>query len=268
MKELVGLQQAFNARQYQYHAIVSGQGPLLLLIHGSLCDWRYWRWQIPELSEHYTVIAPSLRNYWPNAPSNLGFSAHTHAQDLLSLLQQYYPNQCVHILGHSRGAHVALELYRLYTTQVLSLVLADPGLPTGSQYSSQPLLDQVVQRLQTNSQEEALTLFIDTVNGSGTWRQMARWFKQMVADNANTLPLQQQEGRAEVDLHFLREADVPLYFITGEQSPTRYHYCMQLIAQQQTPLNKIVIEHAAHGMNLANPKAFNQAVLDCLKEKG
>lgn len=29
----------------------SGVGECVLLIHGSLCDYRYWRWQIPQLSE-------------------------------------------------------------------------------------------------------------------------------------------------------------------------------------------------------------------------
>lgn len=263
MKELEALQQIFSARDYQHHAVVSGQGPILLLIHGSLCDWRYWRWQIAELAQHYTVVAPSLRNYWPNGSSEMEFTAGNHAQDLQALLEQYYPEHPVHVLGHSRGAHVAIELCRRYSP-ISSLLLADPGLPTGSQYSSKPLLTQVVQRLQSGYSEEALSLFIDTVNGTGTWKQMTRWFKQMVSDNGATLPLQAQESSAEIDLSFLRDTRFPLHFIMGEHSPGRYQYCMQLLTQQRPAQSKTIIQQAAHGMNLANPKAFNQTVLSCL----
>src|SRR3546814_15105187 len=45
----------------------AGAGVPLLLIHGSLCDYRYWRWQIPAFQQEYRVVAPSLRGYWPAA---------------------------------------------------------------------------------------------------------------------------------------------------------------------------------------------------------
>ncbi len=257
-------QEVVNLDGFTQSMLVSGQGPILLLIHGSLCDWRYWRWQLPELSKHFTVLAPSLRHYWPHTDSSGPFTAHSHAHDLSMLLQHCYPSQAVHVLGHSRGAHVALELYRILPDQIQSLSLADPGIPTGAHYSNQALLSQVTQRLQANDTDEALRIFVDTVNGTGTWKKMVPWFKEMVFDNAATLLLQQHESSSTLDLDYLEGQDIPLYFITGENSPVRYAYCMQLISQHLKPSSTTRIAHAAHGMNLANPKAFNQAVLSSL----
>ena len=43
----------------------NGTGTPVVLIHGSLLDQRYWAPQMERLDEHYRVIAPSLRHYWP-----------------------------------------------------------------------------------------------------------------------------------------------------------------------------------------------------------
>src|SRR3546814_5702249 len=87
-------------------------GEVLLLIHGSLCDYRYWRWQIPALSLNYHVVAPSLRGFWPEAftTADDSFSIARHSSDLQALIQEISPSRPVHVLGHSRGAQVALEL--------------------------------------------------------------------------------------------------------------------------------------------------------------
>ncbi|CAN5804044.1 hypothetical protein BH24ACT2_BH24ACT2_10470 [soil metagenome] len=46
--EVLGLQVAYRR---------AGEGPLLVLLHGGLCDSRVWRVQLEELSDEYTVVA-------------------------------------------------------------------------------------------------------------------------------------------------------------------------------------------------------------------
>jgi pimeloyl-ACP methyl ester carboxylesterase len=41
----------------------------LLYIHGSLCDYRYWKPQTDALAQNHRVIAPSLSHYYPRLPS-------------------------------------------------------------------------------------------------------------------------------------------------------------------------------------------------------
>lgn len=254
-----------TAQAYRHTFVDQGQGTPVLLIHGSLCDWRYWRWQIPTFATQYRVLAPSLRSYWPGAPSPGNFSTAQHAQDLQALLDQHVPDEKVHIVGHSRGGHVALLLAQRMPGQVASLTLADPGFPTPGAYSYAPLFQQVAERLEQGDRDGAMALFVDTVNGSGTWKQMTRWFREMIQDNAHTMLEQQQEPNQGPDLDWLKQLAAPLSFITGENSPTRYHHCMDIIRQHRREDQMHRIPLAAHGMNLANPKAFNQAVLTALQ---
>src|SRR5690606_26353702 len=113
MPHTLGLiEQTISLPDTDIHFTEAGQGSVLLLIHGSLCDYRYWRWQIPAFSQSHAVIAPSLRGYWPRAlqREDPGFSIQQHVEDMLRFMERIRNGRPVHVLGHSRGAQVALQM--------------------------------------------------------------------------------------------------------------------------------------------------------------
>jgi len=239
---------------------------MLLLIHGSLCDYRYWRWQLPVLSQQYTVIAPSLPGYWPEAldREDSSFSIERHSATMTALIRHIGEGQPVHVLGHSRGAHVALNIALGAPALTRSLTLADPGFGFDGESGGMAVHAEAVALLARDDVEQALSVFVDTVNGPGTWRQMVSWFKAMVRDNAKTLLSQVNEPHASVDANRLAELDTKTLLVGGANSPARYHSRIDTLAQVLPHATRLSIPLASHGMNLANPKAFNQGVLDYL----
>jgi pimeloyl-ACP methyl ester carboxylesterase len=252
------------------HYTRAGSGPILLLIHGSLCDYRYWRWQLPVLSRDYTVIAPSLPGYWPEAldREDPSFSIARHSEAMLAFIRLLGDKQPVHVLGHSRGAHVALNIAMEAPELARSLTLADPGFGFEGDPGSTPVHTEAVALLARGDVEQALSLFVDTVNGPGTWRQMVSWFKEMVRDNARTLLSQVKEPPATVDPSRLTGLVTKTLLIGGANSPDRYHSRIDTLAQVLPHATRLTIPLASHGMNLANPKAFNQGLLEYLKGWG
>lgn len=272
--------------------VESGCGPLLLLVHGSLCDLRYWRWQIPALSEQFRVVAPSLRGYWPRAfdRADPSFSVRRHTADLADIIGAIGGGGPVHVLGHSRGARVALELAMLAPDAIASLILADPGLSPASSASSAssaiPALStpsastssttstistsspaaaaafqkRAVERLAAGDVEGALAGFIDTVNGPDTWRRMTSWFKNMVRDNAGTLFSQVAEHDAVLEPSRVGALECPVLLLGGEYSPARYARAMDELQAVLAHAQRDVIPGASHGMNLGNARAFNDRV--------
>lgn len=245
----------------------SGKGQPLLLIHGSLCDYRYWRWQIPALSNHVQVVAPSLRGYWPNAlnTESATFSVAQHTRDLIEFVRSRH--EPMHVLGHSRGAHIALELACAVPELTRSLILADPGFGLIGDPKSHSFQFEVVAKLRRGDLEGALTQFIDSVNGVGTWRQMVGWFKTMVKDNAYTLLSQINEIDAHFDLNRLHKIDMPVLLLGGANSPERYRRRLDALERVLSQARRITVPLAAHGMNLANPKFFNEQVLLFLAQR-
>ncbi|NGM89019.1 alpha/beta hydrolase [Parapusillimonas sp. SGNA-6] len=259
-----------TVEQTPIHYTQAGNGPLLLLIHGSLCDYRYWRWQLPALSRQYTVVAPSLPGYWPEAlqREDPSFTVARHSAAMLAFIQQIGDGEAVHVLGHSRGAHVALNMALEAPTLMRSLTLADPGFGFTGEPGSTPVHTEAVALLARDDVEQALSLFVDTVNGPGTWRQMVGWFKEMVRDNARTLLSQVNEPHAAVDARSLTGLDMNTLLIGGANSPARYRSRIDTLAQVWPHARRLTIPLASHGMNLANPKAFNDGLLDYLNSVG
>lgn len=248
----------------------TGSGDILLLVHGSLCDYRYWRWQFTALGQHHRVIAPSLRGYWPGAlhSQDSRFNIAQHVTDLIHFIRDHLGGQRVHLLGHSRGAHIALETSLQAPELVQSLILADPGFRINPNNATHHFLAEVARQLEAGETDAALTFFIDTVNGDGTWRHMVSWFKDMVRDNAATLISQAQEADLIVDPALASQLTCPVLLLGGENSPARYGQVIDALMAHIPQAQRDTIALASHGMNLANPKAFNERVLRFTAQSG
>ena len=246
------------------HYTQAGSGTPILLIHGSLCDYRYWRWQTPAFAETHRVYAPSLRGCWPETQTHprTEYAVDRHADDLARLLEALDEHGGAHVIGHSRGAQVALALAVRAPQLCRSLTLADPGFRFADEAETPVFYADAVERLRNGDTEGALVQFIDTVNGDDTWRKMVGWFKDMVRDNAVTLLSQVHEANLPVDPRDAASLSCPVLLIGGANSPAKYGVRQDRLQQLLPHAQRARIALAAHGMNLANPRAFNRAVLE------
>lgn len=243
-----------------FHYQDEGTGQALLLIHGSLCDWRYWRWQLPELAEHCRVIIPSLPHYWPYENTQTGFSVYQHARDMHHLLDALNIDSA-HILGHSRGGSVAMQMALEHGSKVRSLILADPGIRTRQQENHANFKHEALLAIQEGNIDEGLALFIDAVSGPNTWKRMVRWFRQMVRDNASTLVLQQNEPAFYFDDTAFSGLTLPVTLLGGSDSPAPFPAIISRLENILPQAQSHFITPASHGMNLALPHEFNRIVI-------
>ena len=120
-----------------------GNGPCLLLLHGAVSDSRVWRIELESLSDAFTVVA------W-DAPGCGGSSdppEHFRMPEYAECLERFIGAlglEPAHLLGHSWGSALALELYQLRPRLVKSLVLV--GAYAG--WAGSLPHDQVAQRLE------------------------------------------------------------------------------------------------------------------------
>ena len=267
------------------HCIEAGEGDLVVLIHGSLCDYRYWRWQMEDFSRHFRVLAPSLPGCWPEAvgsaladsgetairreaSADTRYSMQRHVEAVVDLCAQASPDRRVLLMGHSRGAQVAVEAALAMPERVQRLILADPGFPFKGEPATQPVHVQIADKLGTAPLDEAIGEFVDAVNGAGTWRRMVSWFRDMVRANAWTLLPQLNDIHRGIDPDTVAETlDCPVLLVGGEHSPPRYGSRIDVLMKILPQARQVVVPRAAHGMNLANARFFNEAVLRFLLEE-
>lgn len=97
-------------RHVRWHVQVMGQGPALLLLHGTGSATHSWRDLAPRLARHFRVIAPDLPGHGASLVENRGrLSLAGMVADLHELLAAL--NVDVEVLvGHSAGAAVAVRM--------------------------------------------------------------------------------------------------------------------------------------------------------------
>lgn len=84
----------------QLHAVIGGEGPPLLLIHGWPGSWYYWRLVMPALARDFEVIAVDQRGIGLSDKPEDGYDSRTLANDLVALMDA---------LGHQRFAAVGVD---------------------------------------------------------------------------------------------------------------------------------------------------------------
>jgi len=268
------------------HYVEAGEGQLLLLIHGSLCDYRYWRWQMRDFSQHFRAVAPSLPGCWPEAvgstlpgdasplairqaaQADTRYSVECHARAIVDFCQQAAAGTEIRLVGHSRGAQIALEAALAMPDRIRGLVLADPGFPFTSEPLTQPVHVPIARKLGHAPLDDVIGEFVDAVNGPNTWRRTVSWFKDIVRANAWTLLPQLNDLHRAVDAETLTDAlACPVLLVSGEHSPSRYGSRIEILMERLPHAQHVIVPRAAHGMNLANARYFNDVVLRFLLEQ-
>jgi len=100
----------------------SGAGSPLVLLHGAMCDSRVWRVELESFADAFTVVAWDAPGCGGSADPPLDFRMGAFADALAGLLQALGLGPA-HIVGHSWGSTLALELYLRQPSAVCSLVL-------------------------------------------------------------------------------------------------------------------------------------------------
>ena len=140
--DVAGLRLAFQRR---------GHGPPLLLLHGAVCDSRVWRSELGSLSDAFTVVAWDAPGCGGSSVAPEDFRMADYGDCLARFIDSLGLTPA-HVLGHSWGTALALELYRQRPDLVRSLVLV--GAYAGWAGSLPP--DEVERRLQFALQTAAL----------------------------------------------------------------------------------------------------------------
>jgi len=122
------------------HYVIGGKGEPLLLVHGFGQNWYMWNRLLPELSKHFTVIAPDLRGVGESGRPAGGYDKKTMATDMHELMKSL-GYKSLNLAGHDIGLMVAYAYAAQYPAEIKKVALMDallPGVePVWSQVKSQ-----------------------------------------------------------------------------------------------------------------------------------
>lgn len=117
-----------RAGEVNLHAVVGGDGPPLVLLHGFPQTWWAWHKMMPTLAQRHTVVALDLRGAGHSDCPQGGYDKATLAHDVHGAMVALGFSQYA-VCGHDIGAMVAQALAFTHREAVTRLAILDAPLP-------------------------------------------------------------------------------------------------------------------------------------------
>jgi pimeloyl-ACP methyl ester carboxylesterase len=126
-----------TAHGIRQHAVVGGDGPPLLLVHGWPENWYAWRFVMLDLARHFEVIAVDQRGIGLTDKPARGYDTATLANDLVALMDTLGYERFA-VVGHDTGMIIGYALAADHSGRVQRIALAEvpgpPGVVPGPPY--------------------------------------------------------------------------------------------------------------------------------------
>lgn len=254
-------------------------GVPLVCIHGSLGDFRSWSPVLGPLSRRHRVIVPSLRRFFPEAWDGKGggFTVPQHVADVIAFIEGLKAGP-VHLMGHSRGGHIAFRVAGARPDLIKRLILAEPGgeldaslmtegvtVPPAQAAARLASITDAAEKIAAGDVDGGLELFIDRIDGPGTWAKRPASSKQARRDNAFTLIGQVNEQRRPFTRAEAQAITTPTLLIGGAKTPGMLPVVLRALAGAIPGAQSELIPETTHSMFEQAPQRYCEIVLDFLK---
>jgi len=200
---------------------VTGQGPAILLVHGSGGSGAQFGALVGLLAERFTLAAMDRRGHGASGDA-AEYAIGREAEDIAACLAAIGPAA---VLGHSYGALCALEAARR-GVPMQRLMLYEPPINTRRRYFPREMPERMRAALDGGDAEAVLVDFALNVRGASPgqvaqMRRMPGWVERCAMAPVLLRELEGVAGFALLRRDFRRML-VPTAVLTGSDSPPQY----------------------------------------------
>ena len=246
----------------------TGEGPPLILVHGTTADHTRWRPLLPYLEPHATVYAVDRRGRGASgdaAPYDVAREFEDIATIVDAVAEQ--SGSPAALLGHSYGGLCGLGAAGL-TGNLRALVLYEPALAAAGSDLPPGVVERIESRLANGDREGALELMMREVvrmpdPEQALVRAQPSWAARVAA--AHTIPreLRAVTGDVLAAVRFQAIA-APALLLAGGDSPAYFRHDIDAVAGRLPHARIAVIEGQQHVADVLDPRTFAEHVLGFL----
>jgi non-heme chloroperoxidase len=266
-----------SANGLSFAYVEEGSGPPLILVHGSVSDYREWAGQMAPLARRYRVIAYSRRYHWPNPAPGADADASLERQvDDLAAIIKALDAPPAHIVGHSYGGAVALHLALRHPELVRTLVLAEPAVsgvlgnaPEGDAVSKEAraVRTEMKEAFESGDAGRIVRTYAARV-APGEFDKAGPGVRRMLLTNVPAFRLDFNSRRPTLTCDDAGRVAVPVLVLSGNRSASGLQRIAETAARCIKGAELVRLSQATHWMQHDHARAFNKAVLGFLARHG
>lgn len=237
-----------------------GEGPPLVLVHGTGIDHTYWDPAVPALEERFTLYIPDRRGRGQSGDT-APYAIQREIEDLVTVIESIPGN--AFLLGHSYGALCSLEA-SLLTSQIRKVVVNEPPMyTTGEVDYPADTADRFLALLEAREAEEALILIYEaggTTEDLDLLRSLPNWQARVQA--APTLPREIMSVRSYTfdPARFVGMTTPVLLLLGGATTPV-YTAAIEALHLSLPDNRLVVLQGQGHDAVITSPDRYVREVI-------
>jgi len=248
----------------------AGAGMAVVCLHASASSSAQWRPLMDRLAGRFRVLAVDLYGSgksprWPDdRPLSLADEAALLAPVLSAAGDRF------HVIGHSYGGAVALEVALAEPGRIESLVLFEPVLfsvlmaedptqPAAREIAA--VRDDTVVALECGDPHASGARFVDYWMGAGTWAAMPEPRREALATAMSHVKAEWDAAfREPTPLSAFAALEVPVLYLTGSESPASSLEVARLLTKTLPRVTAVDVGGVGHMGPVTHPDRVNALI--------
>lgn len=228
-----------NVNDIKLYYEIYGNGPPILLIHGNSESINSFKFQIPELSKYFKVIAVDSRGHGKSNENGKKLTYELMAEDISQLIDYLDLNE-VNILGWSDGGNIGLILAMTNPNKIRSLSIMGANLFNDSTSVVANVNDQLInyKSKMENENNPNLHFKLELLN--------------LLLNEPN------------IDTKDLNKINCPTLVMAGENDVIKEAHT-KLISKNIKNSRLVIFKNGTHYEPQENPSRFNKTIIEFIK---
>ena len=268
-----------------------GRGTPLLFVHGYGHNAHLWDPLVPDLVDHYRVLALDNRGHGDSEPDpEFRYHNAAIARDVQAVVEQLELDQLA-LVGHSQGGHACLRVAGRHPERIRRLVLAEagPDIPARGAGGPPASVRLLAPSFETIAEYETILAELYPLLDAGDRASLAahslrpcenggfapklddRFLRRESRRSAETRVNFDRQAWVEKEnariWHYLEQIRCPTLVLHGEDSPMLAAVTVRrMVDDVLADARAVTIPGAGHALMLDAPEAFRAALVTFLCE--
>ena len=249
------------------HYSINGSGPPLFLTHGIGAAEDAWRFMVPELAKHFTVVTYDLRGHGKSSVTHKNFTLEELVLDL-ERIREKTKFEKAHFAGHSLGGMIAPAYSLKFPEHTISVGLL--STVAGRSEEDNQKVWSVINEMEKNGIEKTLQTLTN------------RWFTEEFIKNNPDLVDRRLKQVLDTDpdvflnvfkiyantemFSWLKNISKPCLLLTGEHDGGCSPKHNEIMANEIKNSKLVVLPKYKHSFLIEAPKEVAESLIEFMHE--